>query len=893
MKLHTNDYKNAIAQFGKQIDSIISYKIGDQDIELGAEILNSITPSFKGNILKSTMKQLDIDSNIDIPLNTVINYKFGVLVDGEYEYIDFGDYIVYSSERQEDTYSYKITCYDFMLRSMTEYHSLSTSNFPMTVREYITQLCNDLSLEFKNENEVFANYDKIILEDLYKNLGYTYRDIFDELAQATASTICINKDNKVEIRYINDTNDTIDESYFKDINVNFGEKYGPINSIVLSRAAGSDNVYLQDEQSIEENGLCEIKISDNQIMNFNDRSDYLPDILNKLNGLEYYFNDYTSTGITYYDLCDRYTAHIGDNDYTCIMFNDEVLVTQGLEENVYTEKAEQSETDYTKADKTDRKINQTYLMVDKQNQVIQALAEKTVIVSDTKEGFGFVQLENAAQGTLYELEISGNISLIFPNNSSKYGKSVMISDDLIISEDIIISSGAPYDNSILYPSNDLFLKGTVLKVDDAYYKLDFDFLNYMNANTFDKYVYRNGEQWIERNVGINEQGEMFRLPNTVIEKKGNINIIVESDSTIQLLSFPSARLKVNYLLQNQYTDTFATNVELASKLEITTEKIESDVSAKYTTKDETRLLDSKIEQTATSIRSEVADTYSTKEETSQLNSKIEQTASNITAEVNKKVGNDEVVAKLNVAIQDGQGVINLTGNQVTIDSDNFKLTSNGTITANSGTFGGDINTNKNAIVGDNLFIGTNQSSTVINKKKINFTNDSFIERTTVGDAESLSMQTPYFRVYVPSGTTRTSRFSCGHDSATTITAANDIYLEAPRNIYESVQPIVTSDKRLKTKIKDINVDWINSLKVKQFEYKDISGKENIGLIAQDYINEEFSKYFIDTFEKNGEIYYGIIYGNITNALIKYCQQLNENIKLLQNKIKILEERIDK
>ena len=101
-----------------------------------------------------------------------------------------------------------------------------------------------------------------------------------------------NNNDELEVRYINNTFDEIDEEFLRDVNVNFGEKYGPINSVVLSRSGESDNIYLRDENSVNENGLCEIKIVDNQIMNFNDRDQYLGDILNKLNGLEYYLNDY-------------------------------------------------------------------------------------------------------------------------------------------------------------------------------------------------------------------------------------------------------------------------------------------------------------------------------------------------------------------------------------------------------------------------------------------------------------------------------------------------------------------------------------------------------------------------------------------------------------------------
>ena len=375
MKTHTNSFKEQIKSIGKEIDSKITFG----NTVLGKNDLNAVTPSYQGAILKSVMKQLDIDSNVAIPLGTILTYEFGLKVNGEYEYINFGNYIVYSVEKQEDTKSYKITCYDKLLYSMLDYVKLPIT-YPISIRDYINSISTVLGLTFANKNDEFANYDKQIQADLYDGLGYTFRDVLDELAQVTASTICLNENDELEIRYINETNDVIDEEFLKDVNVNFGEKFGPVNTIVLSRSADSDSIYYPE--TLPENPY-EIKISENQIMNGNDRDAYLPDIYEKLNGLEFYTNDFVSTGITYYDLCDRYSVKIGDNTYSCVMFNDEVLVTQGLEENIYTELPEETKTNYKKADKTDRKINQTYLIVDKQNQSIEAVVSQTNDLNNT------------------------------------------------------------------------------------------------------------------------------------------------------------------------------------------------------------------------------------------------------------------------------------------------------------------------------------------------------------------------------------------------------------------------------------------------------------------------------------------------------------------------------
>lgn len=406
MKQHSSNFKTEIKKFGREIDSKISLILDEETIELGAEVLNSITPHYEAKLLKSVMKQIDIDSNINIPVGTEINYQFGLKVGSQYEYLDFGNYIVYSSEKQEDSRSYKIVAYDKMLNAMKDYSSVNVT-YPVTIRDYIDELCNDLGLTFKNSEEEFVNYDKTIPYELFldadgNSLNYTYRDVLDQLAEVTAGVICINSDDELEIRYINETNDVIDEEYLKDINVNFGEIYGPINSVVLSRSAESDNIYQNDPTSIEENGLCEIKISENQIMNFNNRDEYLQDIFQELNGIEYCLNDFSSTGIIYYDLLDKFTVEVDNNSYDCLMLNNEIDVTQGLEEKIFTKEDENSKTDYSKSDKTDRRINQAISMVDKQNLLITNLVSQTTQSQQLTEErlLELTEITNSVQSTL-------------------------------------------------------------------------------------------------------------------------------------------------------------------------------------------------------------------------------------------------------------------------------------------------------------------------------------------------------------------------------------------------------------------------------------------------------------------------------------------------------------
>ena len=231
MKSHSNEFKEEIKMIGKQQSVRITYTLNNEQIILTDEDINSATPNYEASLLKSVMKGLDLDSNVDIPLGTEIKFEYGLLVNGVYEYLNYGNYIVYSSEKQEDTLSYSIKCYDKLLYSMKDYEHIEVT-YPITIYKYLKAVCNKIGLQMKETN--FANMLRQVPSELfmtinedgtYSSMGYTYRDVLDQIAEVTGGCICLTLDDKVEVRYINATNDTIDEEYINDTNVNFGEKY--------------------------------------------------------------------------------------------------------------------------------------------------------------------------------------------------------------------------------------------------------------------------------------------------------------------------------------------------------------------------------------------------------------------------------------------------------------------------------------------------------------------------------------------------------------------------------------------------------------------------------------------------------------------------------------------
>lgn len=378
---------------------------------------------------------------------------------------------------------------------------------------------------------------------------------------------------------------------------------GPINSVVLTRASDSDRAYKKDQTSIDKNGLCELKISENQFMNFNDRSDYLQGLADKLFGVEYYLNDFVSTGIMYYDLLDMYGVEIYGKTYNCLMLNDEQNITQGLEENIHTDRPETSETDYTKADKTDRKLNQTTLIVDKQNQKIEGVISQigdrsnktTTITADidginskveniadltnTAKGVKTITLENCIAGRLLELYILGNNTVfeqLYPAND-------------LFPSDTLLPGG---DSRIVVKSQ----KENSTELEEKIYELGVTDVLRQKNNVYDEYILKDGKakviRRINKNGSIRDNEEAEELGEFLIELKNGTNII-------EIQNY-SAEISAKFAIKSDYTDVFATKVEMNSEIKQTADSINLEVRKKV---DENEIV-SKINQSAEQIQIE-------------------------------------------------------------------------------------------------------------------------------------------------------------------------------------------------------------------------------------------------------------------------------------------------
>lgn len=366
----SDNFKKYINENGRQITLRISYD--DQVIEKKG--IRSFTKTLQGDLYKSIMQfvDLELEGNIDIK-NKSISVDFGVSYeDQSYEYIHWGTFVVdnESVEYSIEKNSTRLTAYDLLVKTHIQYDLQIV--YPITVKEFLLKICERFGFTLINDS--FINDSQILNSEKYIDIGeVTFRDVLDQIAGCTASIIYI-YDNQLQLKYPTDINYVIDEHNMKSMNIQ--NKFGPINSVVLARVPQEDNYFKQDEISISQNGLTEIKLANNEIMDKN-RENFIEEIFNQVNGFYFYPYEISTFGFCWFEPCDIVTIKdLSGHEYQTIILNDTITITTGITETLYLERPETATTDYSTATSSEKELHNTQLVVDKQNKVIRAEIEE-------------------------------------------------------------------------------------------------------------------------------------------------------------------------------------------------------------------------------------------------------------------------------------------------------------------------------------------------------------------------------------------------------------------------------------------------------------------------------------------------------------------------------------
>lgn len=706
-------FEQIIQKVGKEIELSVLYEENGVASVIGYDDIKRAKITFNCGLTGSVMNGIELELYTalpDVPITLSVTAKFGEDTATKlYQNYHFKEAPTYNA----DSKTYTHILYDEMINLMVEYQPI-TINYPTTLIQFFQRLVTELNLT--TDISSLPNGNRTIAQDPYTGINYTYRDALDDIGQATGTLF---KVDNMQISKCNlgTTAKVVDDDILKNQNISMGKHFGPINVIVLSRAGGSDNIYYPS--TLPENPI-EYKISDNILMNDNNRADYLQELYNALYGISYDIYDCQLVGYGGFEPLDKVSIQTYEDatlkTYNSYVFNNEIVMNGGgYEESIYTEMPEETNTEYQYADTTDRRINQTYLIVDKQNQQI------TSVVSQV-DGQNSKISQITQDVNEIKQEISNISGMTMTQETESTGR-VVFTDVTPISSPALIkihptsqNISYMYPRSNLYPSSNLYATPRKLifhnqeENEDIEYELPDDLLYYDSTHYDEFYLDASTETCqVTKRCKYNADGSVGLLSqeqvNSYDYSENEIELTEGTYSSVYLAYYSSGYLYVTLMAKNMYTDQFYTKVETRSVIDNKIGEIDLGVYQEFTD------LQGQVTTNSSQITINT-NGISQRVEKNKVISEINQTEEQITINANRvnisgvitAINNDETTTidgnkittgtiqadKLNVtnlsSVSSDLG--DIRGGSININSGNFIVTSDGVVTAKSGTIGG-------------------------------------------------------------------------------------------------------------------------------------------------------------------------------------------------------------
>jgi hypothetical protein len=209
--------------------------------------LQSYTITSTGNFLKTAMSELKATflGQQEALKGSMIDAYFGTFYEGEWHYVLKGKFNVTDAKYSKDSDMTELTGYDNMIQFAVPYFTVGS--YPTTLLGYLTAVCAGAGVDLQSES--IYNGALTVSEDLYKNVEeFTFRDVLEDICEVSASYALINANGELELRQLEDTAEVL--TYDNLIEYSTGDRWGGVNSLVLSRQPQNDDIYVQDEEDI-------------------------------------------------------------------------------------------------------------------------------------------------------------------------------------------------------------------------------------------------------------------------------------------------------------------------------------------------------------------------------------------------------------------------------------------------------------------------------------------------------------------------------------------------------------------------------------------------------------------------------------------------------------------
>lgn len=356
-----------------QSNNLTSLEIDNSIYNNGTIIGNTYTKSLKFSLI-------NVNKDVEFVAKKATPSVGVVYNDSSTEYIDFDEFTVEALNDEQTKNFTDITGYDSLNVLDTKYEC-GLSEGAHTVGEYWLDLVNGLGLE--TETTTFTNSTIVIPANPFIN-NETYRIVLSEIQKVSCTYSKIEKKNGshyINLLWFDVEGNPIYEFATNDYSTLEGSltKYGPVNCVLLGNEdISGENVYLQDDESIAQNGETKVLIDAEYFLYTQAlREQAIQGVYNKLHNFEYYDLSLTTYyGKPFLEVGNKIRVNTNEGNVYDTFILQHTFTYDGTFKSIIKSPALTKQEEIVKStESVSTRLKHTEIMVDKANQKITSVVE--------------------------------------------------------------------------------------------------------------------------------------------------------------------------------------------------------------------------------------------------------------------------------------------------------------------------------------------------------------------------------------------------------------------------------------------------------------------------------------------------------------------------------------
>ena len=384
-----------------------------------------VVGQFVARTLNGEIKNINRDLLIE---DKEIEVQMGVRVGNSTTWYSLGNFLITKPTEDDvkDKMSFKSMDYT---KKFNKTFDPSLITFPCTAVELAQGVCSQCGVELATLD--FTNNDFIVENSQYETTD-SCRKVMQDIGKLAYSWVRIGWDNKCYIDFdvpteVKNYNIITNDNYY-----DFSKQqkpFGVVNRVVVGmKDVEGENVAIQDDDSIAENGLCELHIYDNNLTYTPELRQQVIEGARKLFGLKYIPVEVNTTGHPW--LLGNELIQIIDMDGNTIEtypFDRTIEYMGHIKSKLVAKASTTTETQYVNKNTLTELLTKTKIIVDKQNQTITSVVERTEVVeSGVSNNYDEIrQLQSTVTQNKSEVEVSiSELSKTVQDNQSDLQTSI-------------------------------------------------------------------------------------------------------------------------------------------------------------------------------------------------------------------------------------------------------------------------------------------------------------------------------------------------------------------------------------------------------------------------------------------------------------------------------------